>query len=186
MAAAASGDEDSDVLAWFKDRLDDLGWDCSRASIDTMRHLWCILWALGPRESSGNHFCGRDQSASNTDADTCEAGAWQWSWNLASSSDSIPALMDEYWANPSSFLAQWNEEQSTDAGQIENDASGEGARSQWLSKYCPSFSAAVTACGLRKRRNHWGPINRDEHPRRCRSSRCCRHRSIAPRSIARG
>jgi len=162
MAAGASGNPDSDVLSYYKDHLRNLGWDCSQASIDTMRALWCILWALGPRESSGNHFCGRDQSASNTDADTCEAGAWQWSWNLASSSDSIHELMDEYWADPSSFLEQWNEDVSTNAGNIENYGSGTGARSQWLSKYCPVFSAMVTAVGLRRRRNHWGPINRDE------------------------
>jgi uncharacterized protein (TIGR02594 family) len=162
MAAGASGDPDSDVLSYYKDHLRELDWDCSRASIDTMRALWCILWALGPRESSGNHFCGRDQSADNTDADTCEAGAWQWSWNLATSSDTIGDLMDEYWADPSSFLEQWNEDGNTDAGNIENYGSGTGARSQWLSKYCPVFSALVTAVGLRKRRNHWGPINRDE------------------------
>src|SRR5262245_63308900 len=162
MAAAASGDPDDDVLSWFQERLDDLGWDCSQSSVDTMRHLWCILWALGPRESSGNHFCGRDQSASNTDADTCEAGAWQWSWNLATSSDAIGDLMDEYWADPSSFLEQWNEEQSTDPGNIENYGSGTGARSQWLSKFCPAFSAMVCSVGLRRRRSHWGPINRDE------------------------
>lgn len=162
MAAGERGEPDSDVLSYYKERLADLGWDCSQSSIDTMRHLWCILWALGPRESSGNHFCGRDQSASNTDADTCEAGAWQWSWNLASSSDAIHDLMDEYWADPSGFLVQWNEDVSTDPGNIENYGSGDGARSQWLSKYCPVFSALVTAVGLRKRRNHWGPINRDE------------------------
>jgi hypothetical protein len=51
------------------------------SGIDTLRHLFVLMIGLGMRESSGRYCEGRDQSASNTSADTAEAGLFQTSWN---------------------------------------------------------------------------------------------------------
>ena len=50
-----------------------------------------------------------------------------------------------------------------DSNDLLNFGSGaDGTRYQFLSKYAPAFHCMVTALGLRYRRNHWGPINREE------------------------
>ena len=40
--------------------------------------------------------------------------------------------------------------------------SGDGARYQWLSRFCPLFHIMVSAVGMRTGRAHWGPIGRRE------------------------
>jgi len=165
MGKAASGDDpDHDALDWYADQFDDAEMDNSKDGLVTLRHLFVLLLGLGPRESSGNHWCGRDQSASNTDSDTCEAGLFQTSWNIRSCSDTLPPLLAAFWEDPNGFLEQFNREAANPPSNadLKNYGDGDGVRYQWLAKYSPAFAAFVTAVGLRNLRQHWGPINRHE------------------------
>ena len=162
MAAGERGQPDTDALSYYKPEMEAMGWDNKSSGIDTLRHLFALLIGLGMRESSGNHFCGRDQSASNTDANTCEAGMFQSSWNFSGSSPEIPKLFDAYWADPNGFLDSFNDGITTNAANLKNYGTGKGAAYQWLAKYAPAFAAMSTAVGLRKIRKHWGPIGRNE------------------------
>ena len=162
MAAAEHGQPDTDALSWYKPEMDAMGWGNRVDGIDTLRHLFALLLGLGMRESSGNHFEGRDQSATNTSSTTAEAGLFQMSWNASSSSDELPRLLDTYLENPNGFLPQFNKGASPSGSGLQNYGSGEGATYQWLAKYAPSFACMTTAVALRKLRQHWGPINRKE------------------------
>jgi len=136
--------------------------DNSQDGIDTLRHLFVLMLGLGARESSGRYCEGRDMSATNTSADTAEASMYQTSWNIRSCSPAIPPLLREYWANPNGFLPTFQNGVDLDTNDLGNFGSGDGAKFQFLSKYCPAFHAFVTAIGLRYLRQHWGPINRSE------------------------
>jgi uncharacterized protein (TIGR02594 family) len=162
MAQAERDDPDTDVLSWYADQFDGLGMSNSRDGVDTLRHLFVLMLGLGPRESSGRYPEGRDMSADNVTSDTAEAGMYQTSWNIATASASIPPLLPAYWSNPNGFLATFQNGVSPDSNDLGNFGTGDGAKYQFLSKYAPAFHAFVTALGLRYRRNHWGPVNREE------------------------
>jgi peptidoglycan hydrolase-like protein with peptidoglycan-binding domain len=153
---------DYDALSWYADEFADLDMDNSQDGIDTLRHLFVLLLGLGARESSGRYCEGRDMSATNTSADTAEASLYQTSWNIRSCSSSIPPLLQEYWANPNGFLPTFQNGCKLDKDDLGNFGSGDGAKFQFLSKYCPAFHVAVTGVGLRFLRQHWGPINRHD------------------------
>lgn len=160
--AQATGDADVDALAWYEVEFSRLSMDNSRPGADTLRHLFVLMIGLGMRESSGRYCEGRDMSASNTDADTCEAGLFQTSWNIRSASPNLPGLLEDYWADPQGFLDIFAQGITPAANELENAGSGQGAAYQFLAKYSPAFAIMVTAIGLRTRRQHWGPINRRE------------------------
>lgn len=162
MAHAETGDEDNDALAWYRTEFKAEGMDNSRSGRDTLRHLFVMMIGLGVRESSGDHWCGRDMTADNVSADTCEAGAFQTSWNISSCSSTIERLFEEYWLDPSGFRDSFSRGLTPSASDLDCYGSGEGARYQWLARYSPAFHALVTGVGMRKRRQHWGPINRRE------------------------
>lgn len=162
MAAADSDDEGVDALSWYADKFAALHMDNSRDGIDTLRHLFVLQIGLGMRESSGKYCEGRDMSASNTSADTAEAGLFQTSWNINTADRSIPDLAESYWDNPNGFRPTFAEGISPTANNLSCYGTGAGARYQWLSRFSPAYHAMVTAVGLRTRRNHWGPINRYE------------------------
>jgi Putative peptidoglycan binding domain len=86
MARAKTMDADRDALAWYSDVFDAAGMNNDSASVDTLRHLFVLLIGLGMRESSGKHCEGRDMSASNTTAETAEAGLFQTSFNARTAS----------------------------------------------------------------------------------------------------
>lgn len=163
MAQADTGDDDHDALAWYADEFKAQEMDNSRDGPETLRHLFVMMIGLGMRESSGNHWCGRDMSASNVSSDTCEGGFAQTSWNISSCSSEIPPLLPEYWANPQGFRDSFERGcPQPSADDLDVYGSGSGARYQFLAKYSPAFHALVTAIGMRKLRQHWGPINRSE------------------------
>src|SRR5262249_23223753 len=120
------------------------------------------LIGLGMRESSGKHCEGRDRSASNTTAETAEAGLFQTSFNARTASPLLPTLFATYSANPSGFVGIFKEDVHCPASSLENFGSGPGRDFQQLSKECPAFAAEFAAVGLRHFRKHWGPINRKE------------------------
>ena len=159
MAKPDSGDANRDALAHYRDQFEALGMDNSASGPDTLRHVFVLLMGLGMRESSGNHCEGRDLSASNTTADTAEAGLFQTSFNACSASPLMVKLFEQYQANPSGFVEVFAEGASCSSSDAENFGSGPGKEFQRLSKECPAFAAELAAVGLRNVRKHWGPIN---------------------------
>jgi hypothetical protein len=158
------GSPDKDALAWYQSEFAQKGLFVTTPGIDMLRNLFTLMIGLGPRESSGRYFTGRDLSAgeSSGQSDTCEAGLFQTSWNIRSSSSGIPPLLSEFWDNPNGFLPQFKEGLSPTADDLNSYGSGDGIKYQWLSRFCPLFHVMVSAVGLRVLRQHWGPINRKE------------------------
>jgi uncharacterized protein (TIGR02594 family) len=165
MAAPNSGDSARDALAWYDAQFAALGLSNGPDDAkngDVLRHLFVLLTGLGMRESSGRCCEGRDLSASNTTADTAEAGLFQQSWNSRFASSELPKLFAEYSANPQGFYAIFSDGVTPHAGDLDDFGSGDGAAFQALCKSCPAFAVEAAAVGLRTIRTHWGPINRQE------------------------
>jgi hypothetical protein len=159
MAKANTGNGSLDALAQYANEFNAAGMSNSAAGADTLRHLFVLLIGLGMRESSGNHCAGRDQGASNTAADTAEAGLFQTSYNARNASPLLSQLFQQYRANPSGFLDIFREGARCTNSDLQNHGTGDGQEFQRLSKECPAFAAEFTAVGLRNLRTHWGPIN---------------------------
>jgi hypothetical protein len=159
MAKANTGDAEVDALAHYADLFTAAGMSNEVAGVVTLRHLFVLLTGLGMRESSGRYCEGRDLSASNTTAETAEAGLFQTSFNARNASALMPQLFEQYKANPSGFVEVFREGVNCSAANLANHGTGDGKEFQRLSKECPSFAAEFTAVGLRNIRKHWGPIN---------------------------
>jgi len=145
-AAMVYGSSDTDALKYY---------DIS----PSLRNEWAFMIGLGMRESSGKYCEGRDISASNTSADTAEAGMFQTSYNAVTSHPSLKAMMKEY--HKQCYLEVFKEgvpgcRESSIYG------SGLGADFQQMSKNCPTFAAEFASQVVRNRRKHYGPINRKE------------------------
>ena len=163
MSRAASSDSHRDALAHYASRFAALGMRNDVSGIDTLRHLFVLMIGLGMRESSGRYCEGRDRSASNTSADSAEAGLFQMSWDAHGASRQIPRLLDEYQANGGGGYREiFCEGVTPHRGDLDNCGSGTGLRFQQLCKDCPGFAVETAAVGLRNLRTHWGPINRRE------------------------
>jgi hypothetical protein len=167
MARANTGNADKDALAWYAGEFNDLGMSNEKDGRRTLRHLWVLLMGLGMRESSGQHCCGRDMSASNTSSDTCEAGAWQTSYDAHGCSDDWDTLFEAFAAavetdNPQGFLAAFHEDVECSSSNWDCYGSGSGYLHQEMSKGQPAYAAEVCAVTLRCLRQHYGPINRRE------------------------
>ena len=162
--AKARTNSDKDVLNLWREEFDDLGMSNETAGADTLRHLYAFMLGSGMRESSGQHCCGRDQSADNVASDTCEAGAFQTSYNASNASDpEFDNLMDEYLAGLSpGYLDAWSEGVSCSSADWDNYGSGRGEDFQSLCKNAPAFSAETHALTLRNLCNHYGPVIRFE------------------------
>ena len=158
MAKIANGTAIHDTLVHYAQQFAALGMDNSRPGADTLRHLYALMLGLGMRESSGKHCEGRDHSASNTTADTAEAGLFQTSYNARTCSSLLPALFQQYQTNPSGFLSVFKEGVRCKPADAENYGSGPGKEFQRLSKECPAFAAEFTAVALRNTSRHWGPV----------------------------
>ena len=71
-------------------------------------------------------------------------------------------LFDAYWKDPQGFLDVFAESLSPNSSNLDIYGSGKGAAFQWLARFSPAFAVFSTAVGLRKRKDHWGPIKRKE------------------------
>lgn len=158
----AAGSPDKDALAFYEAEFKKLGMSNKTPGIDTLRHLFVLQTGLGPRESSGQYFEGRDMSASNVESDTCEAGLFQTSWNIRNANSTIGPLLNQFWRNPNGFLSEFKIGLSPSANNLNSYGSGDGIKYQFLSRFCPLFHIMVTGVGLRTLRAHWGPIGRKE------------------------
>lgn len=153
---------DKDALKWLESEIRAALGSIEQPGPGLLRQLFVVMIGLGMRESSGQYYEGRDQSASNTSSDTCEAGLFQTSWNIRSADSAIAPLLDQFWQNPNGFLPTFRQGLVPNATDLDTYGTGGGACYQFLAKYAPSFAAMVTAVGLRTLRQHWGPINRKE------------------------
>jgi len=164
--AKARTDSDKDVLNLWREEFEDEDMSNETAGIDTLRHLYAFMLGSGMRESSGQHCVGRDTSAgsSSQSSDTCEAGAFQTSYNASNASNpEFDNLMDEYLEGLSpGYLDAWSEGVSCSSADWENYGSGRGADFQALSKNAPAFSVEAHALTLRNLCNHYGPVIRFE------------------------
>jgi hypothetical protein len=164
-AQADMDDEAHDALTWYAAQFKALGMDNSGHGVETLRHLWVLLIGLGMRESSGQHCLGRDQSASNTTAETAEAGLFQTSWNAGACSSDFEKLLDEYGemgACQQAGEALFSADVSCSQAEWSCYGSGDGLAYQQLAKAAPQFACETTALGARYLRQHWGPLNRKE------------------------
>ena len=158
----AKGNADKDALAWFDAEFKKLGMSNDAAGVDTLRHLFVLMIGLGPRESSGKYFEGRDLKADNVEPETAEAGLFQTSWNIKGGSSTIEPLLDDFWLSPNGFLDVFKEGLTATKDNLDSYGRDDGARYQFLARFAPLFHVMVTAVGLRTLRQHWGPINRKE------------------------
>ncbi|MEO8317075.1 MAG: hypothetical protein ABJA75_25170 [Bradyrhizobium sp.] len=159
IAKADTQSPNVDALSWYAPEFQALGLSNATASADTLRHLFVLLTGLGMRESSGKHCEGRDTSASNTTAETAEAGLFQVSYNARNASPLLPPLFATYRGNPSGFVDIFHEGVTCSAANLANFGTGDGAEFQRLTKACPAFAAEFAGVTLRHLRKHWGPIN---------------------------
>ena len=140
MSRAASSDSHRDALAHYASRFAALGMRNDVSGIDTLRHLFVLMIGLGMRESSGRYCEGRDRSASNTSADSAEAGLFQMSWDAHGASRQIPRLLDEYQANGGGGYREiFCEGVTPHRGDLDNCGSGTGLQFQQLCKELPRF-----------------------------------------------
>jgi hypothetical protein len=117
---------------------------------------YTLLIGLGLRESTGNFCSGRDTSASNLDAMTAEAGAFQSSYNSMRAHPKLREIFEFYKTHPESCG------ETKPKCSSQNFGSGEGAEFQRLSKTCPQFVVLYNAFLIRVLRKHHGPIIRRE------------------------
>jgi hypothetical protein len=160
MAKADTGDSSIDALAWYSSAFAAAGMNNAVSGADTMRHLFVLLIGLGISESNGRFCEGLDPSASNTTAQTGEAGLFQTSFNSIQFSPLLMEVFKEYLAHQSGFVDIFREGVDCSGRDFAVAGSGENQEFQRLSKACPAFAVEYAAVGLRHGRAHWGPINR--------------------------
>jgi hypothetical protein len=158
MAAAETNDAKTDALAWYHALFAAANMSNVNAGADALRHLFVLLIGLGMRESSGRYCEGRDTGASNTSADTAEAGLFQTSWNAHTASPTIGELFAAYSKGSDGYLGIFQEGVECGHDDLANYGDGTGAAFQQLCKSCPAFAVETAAIGLRMLRSHWGPI----------------------------
>ncbi len=162
VSAAKTTNTQKDALAWYSAEFAALNLSNTVAGVDTYRHVYTLLMGLGMRESSGEHCVGRDRSATNTTADSAEAGAWQTSYDSRGSSPELPKLFAQYRSSSRGcFASTYAEGVTCSAADWENWGMGDGMVFQQLEKTCPGFAGEYAAVMLRVQGGslgHYGPL----------------------------
>jgi hypothetical protein len=163
VSEAKTGKDSSDALSWYNSNFAAVGMTNDVGGRDTLRHAYTLLLGLGMRESSGQHCVGRDPTASNTTANSAEAGAWQTSWDSHVASVELPKLFSLYQASASGCLLDvFSQGVTCSAADWKNwGAAGDGLSFQQLEKACPAFAAEYAAVMLRVdggTAGHYGPL----------------------------
>jgi uncharacterized protein (TIGR02594 family) len=135
-----------------------------QGGLNVLINLYALMLGSGMRETSGEHCCGRDQSASNVSSDTAEAGLFQTSYNAAGASNpEFDDVMDEFTREHGyCYLETFADGVSCSESDWECYGSGRGFQFQQLCKNCPMFAVETHALTLRSLCNHYGPIVRHE------------------------
>lgn len=124
---------------------------------------YTFLVGLAMRESTGRHCVGRDASAGNTSAETCEAGAFQFSYNSRGADSELKSLIEYYDKHPEECeLLLFSKNVTCKAQDWKNYGVGAGVAFQEMAKRCPVFAVEYTAVAIRVLRKHFGPIGRKE------------------------
>lgn len=147
-------DGSKDALAWY-------GLTGATAE-ERLLKTYTLLLGLGMRESGGKWCLGRDTSASNFSADTCEAGPFQTSANSRGASKALTELETWYKSHPEACnLSVWKEGVSADYWNCKTPIGGSGPGADWqrMIRSCPSFAAEWAAITLRTLRKHYGPFS---------------------------
>jgi hypothetical protein len=166
-AAADTSNDNVDALSWYNSNFHNLGMSNGMAGLNTLRHLFVLLLALGMRESSGNCFAGRDTTVPDPTSENAEAGLFQQSHDSFHASPELTKLMEAYEDNPA-WGFQHIFREGVSGGPSPDVGMGVGAAFQRLCKLSPAFAVEAAAIGLRtiggdgNHRGHWGPINRKE------------------------
>jgi hypothetical protein len=151
-----------DALTHYESRFDARGMEIDTSGADTLRSVFTLGIGLGMRESSGQYCEGRDLSATNTKADTAEAGLFQTSWNARGANAELTKLFNLYRAGGQKcYLDTFKVGISCSSGDLSNFGSGDGLQFQKLAKSCPAFAAEFAMITLRTLRRHYGPLRED-------------------------
>jgi len=160
----ARTNSDKDALNIYRADFERLNMNNEQEGANVLRHLYALMLGHGMRESAGKHCEGRDQSASNVQSDTAEAGLFQTSYNAHNASDpEFDAVMNEFTASSAGcYLDQFAVNVTCSNSSWANYGSGRGRDFQALCKSCPAFAAETCGLTLRNLANHYGPIVRHE------------------------
>lgn len=158
--AKAPGTDPNDTLVYYADEFRDLGMVNRGGDADTLRHVFALLMGLGMRESSGRFCEGRDLSATNTKAETAEAGLFQTSFNSSASHPMLKTIFEQYKARGPELKEIFREGVRVRPDDMLNFGSGDGLVFQELSKTSPAFAVEYCALAIRATRPHWGPLTR--------------------------
>ena len=167
MAKPVSGDTNRDALAHYASAFATLGMRNDRGGVETLRHLFVLMFGLGLRESSGRYCEGydREPNRNRLTSETAEAGLFQMSWDARAISPFIKPLCDEYSRTGGGYKAIFAEGVTPKSKDLETVGSGDGATFQQMMKEMPGLAVETAAVGLRKNggaTGHWGPIRRQE------------------------
>jgi hypothetical protein len=126
MAKEQTNDETKDALSWYREEFEELGIKNDNAGVDVLRSLFMLLIGLGMRESSGRYCEGRDRSATNTTAQTAEAGLFQTSYNTRRANPNMAVLFEDYLTKPIGFVDVFKEGAQCNSKDVENYGTGKG------------------------------------------------------------
>lgn len=136
------------------------------ASGDKLLAMYALGIGFGMRESSGKYCEGRDLAATNTKAETAEAGPFQASYNSRGIDiDRMNGLWAWYKAHPEACdLAVWSEGVNPSHASCKPGLFGEGPGREWqaFTKSCPAFAAEWGLAVARRLVAHFGPLKRKE------------------------
>lgn len=152
IASQPIGDASKDALAHYSLK--------PATAQERLEVVYSLMLGSAARESSWRWCVGKDPGASNTTAETCEAGLYQTSWNSRSASPALPRLFQKFKGDRSGcFATEYKGATTCSDANMKNWGTGEGVEFQELSKNCPGFATEYHAIMLRLRRSHYGPIN---------------------------
>ena len=162
LSAANTRNTSKDALAYYASIFSARGIDTYTAGDNAVKAIYTLGIGLGMRESSGSYCEGWDRSAgSNRSSAEAEAGLFQVSYDSIGASSELSRLYKEYQANTSRCGLEVFK-QGVSCGSSSTLGTGAGATFQKFNKACPAFAAEYGMTMLRVRRNHFGPINRQE------------------------
>lgn len=153
IASQPVGDPAKDALAHYELN--------PATSQDRLETVYSLMLGSAARESSWRWCVGKDPGASNTSAETCEAGLYQTSYNSRSANAALPELFKTYKSDRQGcFAAEYKGLTTCSDANMKNWGFGDGVEFQKLSKECPGFATEYHSIMVRVARKHYGPINR--------------------------
>lgn len=166
LGSTSPGSKNADQLAYMKPVFDKAGIPVDKGGVDTLRAVYASFFSFASMESSGKHCDGKDAAATNTSAETCEAGMFQTSYNsMAYGVPELKALYADYKAKKKScFYDVYSSGVTCSESRWKNWGTGEGVTFQKMNKECPAFATEYAAIMFRTQRSHYYPLNQAGKP----------------------